>query len=122
MTDPISPIPPPGNPGADGRRMRLTLRLRKLVGPGASEFYQDACILMDNSLRLSSTSHLVGHLIREIESSLRDVLQPLAQEAGTVGEMSKKDKEERHKFQIRSILTLLNIPLEDEVAQTYFRE
>src|SRR5664279_1179878 len=104
MTDSISPIPPPGNPGADGRRMRLNLRLRKLVGPGASDFYRDACTLMDDPLRLSSTSHLVGHLIREIESSLRDVLQPLALEAGAVGEMSKKDKEGQHKFQIRSIL------------------
>ncbi len=33
--------------------------------------------------------------------------------------MSKKDKEEKHKFQIRSILTLLSIPLEDEVAQKW---
>lgn len=122
MTDSISPIPPPGNLGADGRRMRLNLSLRKLVGPGASDFYRDACTLMGDPLRLSSTSHLVGHLIREIESSLRDVLQPLVQEAGTVGEMSKKDNKEKHKLQIRSILTLLGIPLEDEVAQKWLSQ
>src|ERR1700722_2306403 len=112
MADPISPVPPPRNPGAEGRRMRLSARLRKLVGPGASDFYQDACTLMGDPFRLSSTSHLVGHLIREIEGSLRDVLQPLAQEAGTVDQMSDKDRQEKHRFQIRSILTLLNIPLE----------
>jgi hypothetical protein len=77
---------------------------------------------MDDPLRFSSTSHLVGHLIREIESSLRDVLQPLAQEAGAVGEMTKEDKEEKHKFQIRSILTLLDIPLDDEVAKHWLSQ
>ncbi len=122
MTDPISPIPPPGSPSPDGRRMRVTLRLRKLVGQGGSDFYKDACALMDDPYRLSSTSHLVGHLIREIESSLRDVLQPLAQEAGTVGEMTKKDKDEKHKFQIKSILTLLDIPLDNDVAQRWLSQ
>jgi hypothetical protein len=65
---------------------------------------------------------LVGHLIREVESSLRDVLQPLAKEAGTVGEMTKKDKDEKHKFEITSILSLLGIPLDNEVGQKWLSQ
>ena len=122
MSDPISPIPPPGSPAPDGPRMRVTLRLSKLVGQGGADFYKDACALMDDPIRFSSTSHLVGHLIREIESSLRDVLQPLAQEAGTVGEMTKKDKDEKHKFEIKAILTLLDIPLDNDVAQRWLSQ
>lgn len=122
MTDPISPIPFPGRPVPDGRRMRVTLRLRKLVGQGASDFYKDACTLMDDPDRLSSTSHLVGHLVREIESSLRAVLQPFAQEAGTVRQITKKDEDEKHKFKIESILALLKIPFENDVAQRWLSQ
>ena len=102
--------------------MRVTLQLRKLVSQGAADFYRDACTLMNDPYRLLSTSHLVGHLIREIESSLRAVLQPLAQEAGTVGEMTKKDKGEKHKFEIKAILTLLDIPLDNDVAQRWLSQ
>ena len=122
MTNSISPVPAPGSPQPDGRRTRVSLRLRKLVGPGPADFYKDACSLMDDPLMLSSTSHLVGHLVREIESALRAVLQPLAQVAGAVGEPTKKDKQNTQKFQITSILTLLDIPLDDEVAQKWLSQ
>ena len=102
--------------------MRVTLRLRKLVGPGAADFFRDACALMDDPLRFSSTSHLVGHLMRETESALRDVLQPLAQVAETVGEPTKKDKQNTQKFEITSILTLLDIPLNNEVAKKWLSQ
>ncbi len=122
MTDPISSIPPLRSPAPDGRRMRVTLRLSKLVGQGASEFYKDACALIDDPSQFSSTSHLVGHLIREIESSLRKVLKPLAQEAGTVGKMTNEDKAENHKFEIKAILTLLDISHDNDVAQRWFSQ
>jgi hypothetical protein len=77
---------------------------------------------MDDPYRFLSTSHLVGHLIREVESSLRDVLQPLAKEAGTVGEMTKKDKDEKHKFEITSILSLLGIPLDMKLDRSGCRK
>ena len=122
MTDPIAPVPPPGSPQPDGRRARVTIRLRKLLGPGPADFYKDACSLMDDPLRLSSTSHLVGHLMREIESALRGVLQPLTQVAGTVGKPTKKDKQNSQKFEITSILTFLGISLDDEVAQKWLSQ
>ena len=122
MTDPISPIPPPRSPAPDGRQMRVTLRLRKLVGPGAADFFLDACTLMDDPYRFLSTSHLVGHLMREIEGSLRDVLTPLAQVAGTLDEPVEDEDGPTHKEQIRSILILLKIPSDNEVGRKWLSQ
>src|SRR5271156_6750805 len=72
----------PSGPPPDPRRFRIRWRLGKLVGPGPAAFYRDACDLMDDPTRLHSTSHLVGHLIREIESALRAVLSPMASPPG----------------------------------------
>ena len=43
-------------------------RLNSLVGRGFAAFYQDACRLMEMEPPLESTTHLVGHLLREIET------------------------------------------------------
>ncbi len=122
MTDPISPIHPPRIPTPDGRRMRVTLRLRKLVGPGAADFFLDACALMDEPFSFLSTSHLVGHLMREIEGSLRDVLRPLAQVGGTLDEPEENEDGPTHKEQIRSILLLLGIPSDNEVGRKWLSQ
>jgi hypothetical protein len=82
----------------------------------------DACALVGDPHRLLSTSHLVGHLIREIEASLRDVLRPLAQVAGTLEEPEDDEDRSTHKDQIRSILVLLDIPLENEVARKWLSQ
>ncbi|MHB8344039.1 MAG: hypothetical protein ACYDED_07225 [Ferrimicrobium sp.] len=102
--------------------MRVTLHLRKLVGPGAADFFRDACALMDDPYRFLSTSHLVGHLMREIEGSLRDVLTPLAQVAGTLDEPDEEEDGPTHKEQIRSILILLGIPSDNEVGRKWLSQ
>ena len=61
----------------DAYRALIRNRLRHLVSPGTAEFYDDACKQMDAVPPLPTTTHTVGHLLREIESSLRDVLMPL---------------------------------------------
>lgn len=38
-----------------------------LVGPGPAAFYSDACRLMAREDLLASTTHVVGHLLREID-------------------------------------------------------
>ena len=59
-----------------------------------------------------STTHLVGHLMREVESALRDVLKPQAPEED-VGRNS------RHSREIRGILEALHIPEEHAVSQLW---
>ncbi|GCF10542.1 hypothetical protein KDI_41060 [Dictyobacter arantiisoli] len=48
----------------------------KLLGPGPATFYREACSLITPPQRFESTTHLVAHLLREIESSVRRVLLP----------------------------------------------
>ena len=57
----------------DPRQERIHKRLA-IVGSGPAEFFYDACRLMASEQQFKSTTHLLSHLIREIESSVRAVL------------------------------------------------
>jgi hypothetical protein len=86
-------------------------RLITLVGPGAAAFYKDACFLMEMETPLDTTTHLVGHLLREIESSLRIVLKPIAlQPISDVSHTKKKSNNDAHKTEVLAILRILEIP------------
>jgi len=63
----------------DERERTIYDRLR-LIGDGPSANFIDACIIMasDEGVRLQSATHIVGHLLREIESAVRDVLLAFA--------------------------------------------
>lgn len=97
----------------DPRQRRIYRRLL-LIGPGAAAFYQDACRLMKGSV-IASTTHLVSHLLREIESSLRNVLKPF------IKSDEKAPKGEIHIWQIREIIKGLDIPATDPVALAWLR-
>ncbi|MFC2032566.1 hypothetical protein ACFLUS_04290, partial [Chloroflexota bacterium] len=58
----------------DPRQRRIHRRLG-LIGPGCASFYQDACRIVSIQPPFKATTHLVAHLLREIESSLRAVLE-----------------------------------------------
>ncbi len=105
-------------------------RLNSLVSPGAAAFWRDACRLMEMEPPLKSTTHLVGHLLREIESSLRDVLMPISKssepseplEPGANKKKSNKKNpsgDEKHIAEIEAVLTVLEIPQTSPVAQTW---
>src|SRR6266849_3483168 len=57
------------------RQERIHRRLL-LIGPGPAAFYRDACRLLGEKSPVESTTHLVAHLLRDIESAIRDVLIP----------------------------------------------
>lgn len=78
---PVGPQGPRGIPFrfTDPRQQRIHRRLL-LIGPGPAAFYRDACQLISSPFDLQSTSHLVAHLLREVESALRDVLESIAPE------------------------------------------
>jgi hypothetical protein len=62
---------------SDPHQERVSERLDRLVGPGPAAFWCDACRLLNGdklSLELDSATHLVAHLLREIERSLRDAI------------------------------------------------
>lgn len=120
----------PNTPNApysfDNPKRRLVYeRLTRLVGPGAADFYKDACRLMSDSVNppLSATTHLVAHMLREIESPLRKVLVPLVKEKpeesapAATEETSEEIVEPSHIEQIRLVLAMLEIPEDSDLGR-----
>lgn len=100
----------------DPRQERIHRRLL-LIGPGPASFYQDACRLMRHEPDLDSATHLVSHLLREIESALRAVVKACGQPFD-----AREDKGSgggKHERQIRSILRGLGIDEDEPVAKAW---
>ena len=69
-----------------------------------------------------STTHLVAHCLRELESALRDVLEPVVENEGGPEDKSKPQKGSgTHEAEIRAILRGLGIPETDPVAEAWLR-
>lgn len=102
----------------DPRQERIYRRLL-LVGPGPAAFYQDACRLTSEERPFTSTTHMVAHLLREIESGLRDVLETVTGQTARLKKGARGD--EQHKDEIRAILKELEISETDPVAVAWLR-
>jgi len=100
----------------DSRQKRIGQRLQ-LVGPGPAAFFRDSCRLMSRDCDLTSKRHLVGHLLREIESALRAVLQPFAAAPNAEAPAQQdKNSKDNHARGIRSVMAALGIPEDDPAA------
>ena len=99
----------------DERQSLIYERLNRLVGPGTAAFYKDACRHIAIKPPFVATTHIVGHLLREIESALRDVLESLT------GPICKTKKSGEHKKEICVILNALGFKEADPVAQGWLQ-
>lgn len=134
----------------DPRKARIYDQL-SLISPAAASFYSDACRLMETHPPFVATTHLVAHLIREIESSLRWALEPyksrstedsrrkIGAEEGTsflakagipksdpvakawLDFIDTLDPDQKHKEDIKALLKGLEIPENDPVAVAWLR-
>ena len=112
---PASSPPPQLSQTPDSRENRIRQRLR-LVGPGPVVFFEDACRLMRADPPLATATHLVAHLLREVESALRDVLETIsAREAR--GQEGKKGDD--HIREVKAVLAALEVPETHPVAGTW---
>ena len=57
----------------DPRQIRIYTRLNDLLSPGLAKFFLDACKLRFNPSEFHTASHLLAHLLREVESGIRAV-------------------------------------------------
>ena len=89
------------------------------IGPGPAAFYRDACFLMSSAHPLETTTHLVAHLFREVESAFRESLEPLSEGAEIC--RSNNDKSEGHKKSILATLRFLEVEEDSEVARIWLR-
>lgn len=97
----------------DPRQERIYRRLRGLVGHGPADFFKDACQLMANPASLATTSHLVSHCLREVESAFCDVLKTLSEHEAR---LKVKTSDNGHEKKIRGILRDLQISDSDPIA------
>jgi hypothetical protein len=97
------------------RQERIFKKLDRLVGPGPALFYKDACRYMSVDTPLPSTTHLVSYLLREIESALREVLEPFMDREKLKGQSG----EEKHKEEVLSVINALGISQNDPVAKAW---
>lgn len=84
------------------------------IGPGPAGFFRDACYLMslDSPLPVTTT-HLVAHLLREVNGSLVDVIAPLGDT--TLATDSREGETPR----FRAALKFLKLPEDDKVAKKW---
>ena len=85
------------------------------IGPAPAGFYRDACYLM--SLRgplPTSTTHLVAHLLREVNGALIDVIAPLGE--SVIGE---EDPNLGDLTKLRAALSFLGIANSDDLAKKW---
>ena len=135
-------VPSPPFSLDDPRQRLIHERLTRLVGQSAAEFYKDACRFMSGSIQppFSTTTNLISHALREVESSLRDVLVPLANQSSPVTTVEQTDetkaalaalgiseeellalrnKKASHADEIRAILVMLGISEDEELAKAW---
>jgi hypothetical protein len=98
----------------------LQQRLEQLVGEGAAAFYADAlAISRDESL--ASRGHLVGHLMREIDSALLQAATPIVgpppPRTGAAGGNSSASENRREKAE--AVVRHLRLPADDPVVATW---
>jgi len=95
----------------NAKQTRIYNRLKQ-IGSGPACYYRDACNLLQFDDPLESTSHLVAHLFREIESGICAVLE--MPEDREIREKSKS--KEGHRVKIKNILKILDIPNDDKIS------
>ena len=103
----------------DPRRGRIISGLAKVGGPEG--YYRSAIEILATQPQLPAASHLVAHLAREIESSLRQILNGMD---GIESKDGKKDDDpsqsKRHHESIRSALSAFGIPMDGPIAHAWF--
>ncbi|MDH7482525.1 MAG: hypothetical protein QHH26_11225 [Armatimonadota bacterium] len=113
-------------PFSDPHQQQIYSGLEDIVGPGPAAFYYDACFLMENPGLLKTHVHVVAHLLRELESAMREISLRIAVRPKTLAKRknnkgAKQRKKESKKSQIRRILASLGIPEGSREGQAWFK-
>src|SRR3984957_7067608 len=93
------------------RQEGIAGRLSRLVGLGPVAFFRDACVLVAEVPPRPTMTHLVAHLLREVESPVRSVLEP--------ADSGAKAEDGNHKASIRAVLKVLGISQQGWVAELW---
>lgn len=108
------------------RQARIVAQLARLVSRGAADFFHDACRMLTETPPHPSSTHLISHALREVDSALRYVLEAHAapEKAGTVepGECEACGHETGgHLRSVTAACQALELP-EDHPVAVFWRE
>lgn len=104
-TDPIPETP----------RQREILRRLQLVGGAPASYFADACRLMAKEPELESQTHLVSHLLRELNNGLLGALKPMV----APEDWPEKGTEHRQAKMIGAICDALRVPADDPLRRSW---
>jgi hypothetical protein len=97
-------------PVLSARQESIAAQLREMIGEGPAAFFSDACLILSRPPRPTAASHIVAHLLREVESAVRSVLQPPPLAKGPKGE-------DKHQASIRAVLEDLGVSPDEPAAR-----
>ena len=97
-------------PALSPRQESIAGRLRAMIGEGPAAFFVDACRLVSGDPPIGTVTHVVAHLLREVESALRYVLQPTARPGARPGG-------DKHRASILAVLDELGISHDEPTAE-----
>ena len=103
--------PPPASSPVFGssEEQHVYGRLRRLIGEGPAIFFRDAAALRWGHRDLNARSHLVGHLVRDVESALRAVCAPAGAKRNSMS----------HAAEVAAVCDFLNIAGSDPLRQRW---
>lgn len=102
------------------RQVQVCRRLGELVGPGPAALYYDACKLRSNAgNHFTSRTHLIAHLLREVESALRHVIAPAELPRSPACPTCGLEAPEGHKNVIKAALGVLDAGGNDPLASAW---
>lgn len=97
-------------PALSVRQESIAAQLREMIGEGPAAFFTDASLILLDDPRPAAASHIVAHLLREVESAVRWVLQP-PENSGS------KRGGDGHKRSILAVLGELGVSVDEPTAQ-----
>lgn len=96
-------------------RQREILRRLRLVGGAPASYFADACRLMAQEPPLESQTHLVAHLLRELNSGLLGALEPMVRPE----DWPEKGTADRQAKMIDAVCDALRVPADDPLRRSW---
>jgi transcriptional regulator with XRE-family HTH domain len=95
-------------------------------GPGPALFYLDACRLRQDPGDLTTVTHLVNHLLREVDSAIREILDTAVSRGAKLperrnGACETGDNEGRHREVILNLMRALDINEDGPIGRAWLR-
>jgi hypothetical protein len=97
-------------------RQREIMRLLGLIGGEPAAYFADACRLMDGDATLEATTHVVGHLLRELDGSLAGVMRPMV----PVDRWPESGTDHAQRRKVDAVCDALRVPREDDLRENWY--